>query len=227
MLTEHGCKFFRNVLRIFRSDLEAHDSSDVTEHRIAHLRARLTVVLGFTDELTDVLVRHDEPELVLTGLAEDRREGIRDEILELVDVEVEPLAVTLRNICSRERGHIHFVDENQTKQLRVHVADLSLREIHEQHFAGVHNLANIERGLRLSDDIAHRRIRDEGTELRGEVWDHFFLFSGACLRDFVFPETADHCVLALANFVSLELVVHEQSRNIDERRTLFLVIHQR
>ena len=41
------------------------------------------------------------------------------------------------------------------------------------------------------------------------------------------PEGPDDHVLALAHLVALEFVVHEETRDIDERRAFLLVVHER
>ncbi len=172
-------------------------------------------------------MRHDEAELVLTGFREDRREGVRDEVLELVDVEVEAFAIFLRNVGTRHRGHVHFVDEDESEQLSIHVTDLSFTQVHEKDLALIHDLTDVEGRLRLTDDVAHRGIRDEGAELRGEVRDHLFFFTSTRLRDFILPEAPHDDVLALAHLVPLELIIDEESWDIDECRTFLFIIHER
>ena len=172
-------------------------------------------------------MRHDEGELVLAGLGENGGEGVGDEILELVDVEIEAPALGARHIGAGHRGHVHLVHENKAQKLRVHIADLSLAQVHQKHLAAVHHFADVESGFRLPDDVAHRGVRDEGTELRAEVRDHFLFFALSGLCNFVLPEASDDHISAFADLVLLEFLVHEEPGHVDERGALFFVVHQR
>src|SRR3989344_2384915 len=226
LLREYRRHFLRHIFGVLRTDLEAEDGTDVTEHGVAHLRVRLVIGCSLSDKLADVLGRHDETELVLPSLTEDCRKRVRHEVLEFVDVQIKPATLILRHIRARQRSHVHFIDEYETEKLCVHVADFSFAEVHEKDLSFVHDLTNVERALRLSDDVAHRRIRHERTELGREIRNHFFLLARAGLRDFMFPEAADDDVLAFANFVSLKLAIDEEPGHVDQGRSSLFVIHE-
>lgn len=65
LLGEEWCILFFEIFRVFGTDLEGHDGSGISEYRVFD---RWFPVFGFTSsDLGDVLVGHNEREVVLAG----------------------------------------------------------------------------------------------------------------------------------------------------------------
>ena len=120
-LIEHRRHLLCDQLGIINTNTKAHDRAHVSKNRIPHLRVAL---LG--GELRNVLMRKDQIKTILARLRKNRRDTVGDEVLKLVDIQIEVVAVFLGNVHPRECGHLQLRHDNQSQEIRVHLPDLAL-----------------------------------------------------------------------------------------------------
>ena len=169
--------FLGEIFRVFGADFKAHHRADVTKDGVAH--TRVVVAAGSLCELGDVLVRHDKSETVFAGFGQNCGKSVGGEILELIDIEIEILALFLGHILAAHGRHVDLVDENKAEELGVQITDFAFRQIDEEDFLVIHDFTDVEGAFGLADDIADSGVRDERAEFRAEVRDHFLFFAVA------------------------------------------------
>lgn len=168
-------------LGVLGTDLEGAEAADVAENGIA----------GRLVHLRQVLVGNREVQAILAGLGEDRRECFRGVVLEFIDVEIEVGAVGLCGVGPAHGGELDARDEEGAEQRRGVLADAALAEIHEQHLALVHDASQVQRRLRLADDISQHRARRKRPNLIEHRRQGFSLLLLVPTREFPLPEGTD------------------------------------
>ena len=104
-------------------------------------------------ELTDILMRQRQAQMVFARFGKDARERIRRKVLELVDVKEKVTAVAFGNVHARHGRKVEPRDDHGARERRIVLADLTLRKVHDENFPRVHDLAHVERRPRLAQNI--------------------------------------------------------------------------
>lgn len=75
--------------------------------------------------------------------------------LELVDIQIEWGKAGVHSVYTGQRRHQNLAHQNEPDEIGIDITQPSLRKIHEQDLFLVHDVAEIKRGLFLSDDRTH------------------------------------------------------------------------
>ena len=163
----------------------------------------------------DILVSDGEVEAVFASLGENDGEGVGGEVLELVNVEVEWTAVFyVGNVGAGHGGELDLGDKEGAEDAGVVFADEALRQIDNEDFAFVHDLANVEGGFGLADDIANNRVGGEGADLVqnwGNGFGDLFVAPGT---ELLFPELEDGNVFAIVESFFAEVFIGEHAGDV-------------
>jgi hypothetical protein len=216
LLGIHGRKLLRHRLGVFGSYFVAHNRTDVSENRIFQIQIRLCQGIGLV-QLRDVLMCDDESQTIFSRFGENGLDRIGDEVLEFVDVEEKILAFARRHRLALHRGDLDFRHQNQAEQTGIEVSEDSFRQGNQEDFFGIHNIRDVERGFRLTDDIAHQRIGDELPEFRGEIRDNLRFFTVSHLRERIIPPRLDNGVFERIAAFHLKMVVRKKTYQIGDR----------
>ncbi|EKD93556.1 MAG: hypothetical protein ACD_28C00117G0002 [uncultured bacterium] len=158
----------------------------VTKNGVANLRARLTEFAH--RELPDVLVSHDQIEAVFSSFGKNGTKRVSRKILELIHIKIKVFTLIFRNIHATHGRHLKLSNQHKSQKLGVERSQFSFRKIDQKDFLTVHDFTNIEGRFGLANGIAHDAVRDERTELRGEIRDHFLAFTVSGIGVFMIPK---------------------------------------
>lgn len=87
----------------------------------------------------------------------------------------------------------------------------------------IHDISDIERTLRLSDDITHHGISDKLPEFRCEIWDDFSFFSLTHLSIRIIPPGFYDRIFESSASLSLKVIIGKESDNIRDGSSLWIV----
>ena len=183
-----------------RPDAEGDRRAHVAEHGIAHLLLHLF----------DVLVRNDEIQFIFARFGENLGKCLVREVLEFVDVEIKMGQLgefAAGEIRTAHRGEEYARREHRAQKAHVGLADEPFREIDDEYFPFIHHLADIERGLRLADDVADERIAGELTDLVLDRGRRLLRIAVGVIGKLLRPEVFHDRVLHVLNdFLPIRLV---------------------
>ena len=172
-------------LRVLRAHAKRRHRTDVAENGVPHPR------IVAVDELADVLIRENETEVIFAGLGEDIGERIRGKVLELVHVREEILALALRHVHTRHGRKLKPRDDHRAQEPRIVLADLALREVHDEDLPLVHDLPHVNGRTRLAEDVPYQGIRDELPDFVLDRGHRLGLQTLGIAGEFVRPERLD------------------------------------
>ncbi len=208
---ENGGEGLDHEIGVGDADATADDRADVPEEGFA----------DFVGELGHELVSDDEVEAVLAGLGENRLEGVGGEVLELVDVEAEILALFLWDILAAHGGLLEFHDEDHAEKVGVNVAEAALAEVDEEDFVVVHDLADVEAGFDLTEGVSHNGVAKEGAPLAGKPSGNLAGVGGLLrLGEFLGPIIVDGFVGDVFKLRLHEFGIGETLGDVDEGGTM-------
>jgi hypothetical protein len=187
---------------------ERNERSHVAEHRATD-RLR---------QLIDVLVRERETEAILPRLRQNRGECVGGKILELVDEQVEVLALGFRLRSARHRPELELCHEQRAEQVRLVVAEPSLGQVRDEQPPVVHGEGDVHALAHLPQNVSHDRIQDELADLVLDRGDGLALEVLVVARELVGPERADEHVLDLPHHPRAVALVGEHPVHAEERR---------
>src|SRR5438067_11438756 len=99
------------------------------------------------------LVGEDQYQMVFAGAGEDSGHGGRDEVMELVDIEVEISPLGRLDLLPAHGELAELGDQKRAKQVSVFFADGALGELAKKDFPLAHTRGNAEPVLRLADQV--------------------------------------------------------------------------
>ena len=192
------------------TDAERHQSPDVPEDRLTHRQGKLV----------DVLVGEREAEPVFAGFGEDGGEGVRAEVLELVDEQMEVAAFRLRDRTARHRGQLELRRQQGTQQVGFVMTQPSFGQVGDEDAGRVHDEGNAHFRPHLPKDVADDRTLQELPELVLDGSDGFALEPWVVALEFVLPEIPDERVLDLAHDPGAVARVRQQPVHPQQGRVL-------
>jgi hypothetical protein len=151
-------EFAVQMFGIGEADAEGDEGADIAKDGLPHGGR----------ELGDVLMAQGEVEPVFSRLGQDGGEGLRGEVLELIDEEIKIASLVLRLTVPGHGRELKLRDEQGAEQVGFVVADLALGQIGDEDAALVHDEGDAHLVAHLADDVA-----DDGGEeqLAGLVLD--------------------------------------------------------
>ena len=204
---EGGLELFGKKRGVVGGDAERDSRADVAEDGVA----------DGVGHLGNILVGDGEIEAVFARLTKNNGEGVGGEVLELVNIEVEGATVLdIRNIGAGHGGELDLSDEEGAEDAGVVFADETFREIHDENLAFVHNLANVEAGVGLADDVADDGVGGEGADFVQDWGDRLVDLFLVPLAEFVFPELEDGDVGAVVEGFFAEIFIGQHTGDVEE-----------
>ena len=192
---------------IIGGDTEGDGGADVTKDGVA----------DGVSHLGDILVGNGEVEAVFARFGEDDGEGVGGEVLELVHVEVEGTAIgDVGDVGAAHRGELDLSDEEGAENGGVVFANQALREVDDQDFAFVHNLADVKAGFGLADDVTDDGVGGEGADLVEDWGDRLVDLFLVPLAEFVLPELEDGDVLAIIKGFFAKIFIGEHTGDVQQ-----------
>jgi hypothetical protein len=136
--------------------------------------------------------------------------------LELVDIEVKrPTILDIGDVATAHRGELNLGHEERTEDAGVVFADETFGQIHDEDFAFVHDLADIERTLWLTDDVTDDGVCGEGADFVEDRRDRFGLEFVSPAGKFDVPELQHDGVGAVAESFFAEFFVGEHAGDVE------------
>src|ERR1035438_7192979 len=140
--------------RVIGSQPKRDQGADVSEDRWPHRFV----------ELGEVLVREDEVHSVLSKFGEHVREALRRKGLELVEVDVEVAPQWFFGIGPPKTLQADSCHEKRTEKGCRPLADATLRKVHEEDLAVIHDTSEVERTLLGGQNLPKIRVREKGSD---------------------------------------------------------------
>ena len=142
-------KLLRHRLRIGIADAKRHQRPHIAKYCLAY-RLR---------QLVNVLVREREAQPILARFCQDGGKGIRREVLELVNEEVEVPAFGFRPIRPRHRAKLELRHQKRAKQIRLVMPKLALGQVGDEQPSVVHHEGYVHLLLHLAQNVPHDGIQ--------------------------------------------------------------------
>ena len=172
------------------------------------------------------MVGDNQVQAILARFRENGGNGVGDEVLKFVNVEVKIFAFAFGQFRAAQSGHLQFGHDDEAEQFGVDFAGRAFGQIDEQDFLLVHHVAEIKAGFLLTHDIAHHFIFHETSDFGYEIAQHFRLVKVGSFGHFFFPEGADDRIFQFNQIFFDILVVGKHARNIYDRTRVIYIGHQ-
>src|SRR5437762_344829 len=101
----------------------------------------------------------DQRQSVLACFRQDGRKTVGGKMLELIGVQCEIATLAFRNVGARFRGLCKGSGQECAQEMRRRFTKLALGEIDDEDLSAVHDVANIDGALDLTEHVADRRWR--------------------------------------------------------------------